>query len=102
MQPSVPQLSRGAEGDGSAPAEQTDEPWGLRGPSLCPCLSWLGQLAPVWHGEQKRPSFLCTSRVEGRKEAIVHGQEREEGRAQKPLAHVIGAGGVLPPVILLP
>lgn len=95
VQPSIPQLSHGAEGAGSAPAEQTDEPWGLRGPSLCPCVSWLGRLAPVWDGEQKRPSVLCMGRGEERR-------EREEGRAQKPLARIIVAGGVLPSAILLP
>lgn len=39
--------------------------------------------------------------MEERKENIVHCKEREEDRAPEPSAHIIAAGGVLPPVILL-
>lgn len=49
----------------------------------------------------KKTIFLHTSGEGERKEAIIQCGERGEGRAQKPLVHIIVGGGVLPFVALI-
>lgn len=69
--------------------QQTGEPWGLRGHSFC-LVPLLAQTTGNCAGWRTKETILSLHQVWGGGEgSILHWKEREEGKAQEPLAHII-------------